>query len=91
MATMRGLGAKSWRRGIALYFCDEKHRMVTSDQIDEIIRILAKECRPDRIILFGSYAHGTAHFGVHARRNGGLEKQSLLACSRNRQHWQSRL
>ncbi len=34
--------------------------MVTSDQIDEIVRILVSECQPEKIILFGSYAQGTA-------------------------------
>lgn len=34
--------------------------MVTQSQIDEIIRILVSECQPDKIILFGSYASGTA-------------------------------
>ncbi len=34
--------------------------MVTSDQIDEIVRILVRECQPEQIILFGSYAQGTA-------------------------------
>lgn len=34
--------------------------MVTQEQIDEIVRILVKECQPEKIILFGSYAQGTA-------------------------------
>lgn len=34
--------------------------MVTSEQIDEIVHILVSECRPEKIILFGSYAQGTA-------------------------------
>ena len=34
--------------------------MVTQSQIDEIVRILVGECHPDKIILFGSYARGTA-------------------------------
>lgn len=34
--------------------------MVTSDQIDEIVHILVSECQPEKIILFGSYAQGTA-------------------------------
>ena len=34
--------------------------MVTQAQIDEIVRILVNECRPEKIILFGSYAQGTA-------------------------------
>lgn len=34
--------------------------MVTQAQIDEIVRILVSECRPEKIILFGSYAQGTA-------------------------------
>jgi len=35
--------------------------MVTQKQIDEIVRILVKDYQPERIILFGSYANGTAH------------------------------
>lgn len=35
--------------------------MVTQAQIDEIVRILVSECQPEKIILFGSYAQGTAH------------------------------
>ena len=34
--------------------------MVTPAQIDEIVRILVSECQPEKIILFGSYALGTA-------------------------------
>lgn len=34
--------------------------MVTPAQIDEIVRILVSECQPEKIILFGSYAQGTA-------------------------------
>ncbi len=34
--------------------------MVTQAQIDEIVRILVSECQPEKIILFGSYAQGTA-------------------------------
>lgn len=34
--------------------------MVTPAQIDEIVRILVNECQPEKIILFGSYAQGTA-------------------------------
>jgi predicted nucleotidyltransferase len=34
--------------------------MVTQRQIDEIVRILVEECQPEKIILFGSYAQGTA-------------------------------
>ena len=34
--------------------------MVTKEQIAEIVRILAAECQPEKIILFGSYANGTA-------------------------------
>ncbi|MFN4254522.1 MAG: nucleotidyltransferase domain-containing protein [Saprospiraceae bacterium] len=34
--------------------------MVTPAQLNEIVRILATECRPDKIILFGSYARGNA-------------------------------
>ena len=37
--------------------------MVTSTQIQQIVQILVKECQPDKIILFGSYAQGTAHEG----------------------------
>jgi uncharacterized protein len=35
--------------------------MITSEQIAEIVRILSDSCNPEKIILFGSYAHGTAH------------------------------
>ena len=35
--------------------------MVTQNQIDEIVRIIAAECKPDKVILFGSYAVGTAN------------------------------
>lgn len=35
--------------------------MVTQQQLDEIVRILVSECQPEQIILFGSYARGTAH------------------------------
>ena len=35
--------------------------MVTEEQIKEIIRILAKEAKPEKIILFGSYARGMAN------------------------------
>ncbi|MCK6692438.1 MAG: nucleotidyltransferase domain-containing protein [Thermoanaerobaculia bacterium] len=35
--------------------------MVTQDQIDEIVRILTKEIKPEKIILFGSYALGKAN------------------------------
>lgn len=35
--------------------------MVTQQQIDEIVRILVNECQPEKIILFGSYAQGTAN------------------------------
>jgi predicted nucleotidyltransferase len=34
--------------------------MVTQQQVDEIVRILISECQPEQIILFGSYAQGTA-------------------------------
>lgn len=34
--------------------------MVTQAQIDEIVRIFVERCQPENIILFGSYAHGTA-------------------------------
>jgi predicted nucleotidyltransferase len=33
-------------------------RMVTRRQIDDLARRIAEEFRPERIILFGSYAHG---------------------------------
>jgi len=46
------------------YLCPsllQKHLdVVTSEQIDEIVRILVSECQPEKIILFGSYAQGTA-------------------------------
>ncbi|HFA47977.1 MAG TPA: nucleotidyltransferase domain-containing protein [Bacteroidetes bacterium] len=35
--------------------------MVQQSQIDEIVRILAAECRPEKIILFGSHASGHAN------------------------------
>ncbi len=35
--------------------------MVTQQQLDEIVRILVSECRPEKIILFGSYAKGSAN------------------------------
>lgn len=35
--------------------------MVTKQQIDEIVRILVRECKPEKIVLFGSYAKGTPH------------------------------
>ncbi len=34
--------------------------MVTQAQISEIVRILTTTCQPEKIILFGSYARGTA-------------------------------
>lgn len=34
--------------------------MVTQQQIDEIVQILVRECKPEKIILFGSHAQGTA-------------------------------
>lgn len=34
--------------------------MITQNQIDDIVRILVNECHPEQIILFGSYALGTA-------------------------------
>jgi predicted nucleotidyltransferase len=34
--------------------------MVTSAQLNEIVQILVDECRPEKIILFGSYAQGVA-------------------------------
>lgn len=37
--------------------------MVTQTQLDEIVRILAEKCQPEKIILFGSYANGTANEG----------------------------
>lgn len=35
--------------------------MVSQAQIDEIVRILVRECQPEKIILFGSYASGDAN------------------------------
>jgi uncharacterized protein len=32
--------------------------MVTKAQIDEIIKRIVENCSPEKIILFGSYAHG---------------------------------
>jgi predicted nucleotidyltransferase len=34
--------------------------MVTATQLNEIVKILVDECRPEKIILFGSYAQGIA-------------------------------
>jgi uncharacterized protein len=34
--------------------------MVSQSQIAEIVSILSLQCNPEKIILFGSYAHGTA-------------------------------
>ncbi|MFN0175657.1 MAG: nucleotidyltransferase domain-containing protein [Saprospiraceae bacterium] len=34
--------------------------MVTSAQLNEIVKILVAECQPEKIILFGSYAQGEA-------------------------------
>ena len=34
--------------------------MVTQAQITEIVQILTATCQPEKIILFGSYARGTA-------------------------------
>ncbi len=34
--------------------------MVTSTQLNQIIKILVDECSPEKIILFGSYAQGVA-------------------------------
>ncbi|MFN0036349.1 MAG: nucleotidyltransferase domain-containing protein [Saprospiraceae bacterium] len=34
--------------------------MVTAAQLKEIVQILVDECRPEKIILFGSYAQGVA-------------------------------
>lgn len=36
-----------------------KH-MITKAQIDEIVRRIVEHCHPEKVILFGSYAHGTA-------------------------------
>ncbi|MBV6440000.1 MAG: nucleotidyltransferase domain-containing protein [Haliscomenobacteraceae bacterium CHB4] len=35
--------------------------MVTPEQIAEIVHILSTRCNPEKIILFGSYAQGTAN------------------------------
>lgn len=35
--------------------------MVTQEQIDKAVEILVREARPEKIILFGSYARGDAH------------------------------
>lgn len=35
--------------------------MVSQVQIDEIVQILVRECQPEKIILFGSYANGKAN------------------------------
>ncbi len=37
--------------------------MVTPSQIAEIVRILVARCAPEKVILFGSYALGTAQEG----------------------------
>ncbi|MFN8302330.1 MAG: nucleotidyltransferase domain-containing protein [Saprospiraceae bacterium] len=34
--------------------------MITAGQIDEIVKILAEQCHPEKIILFGSHARGGA-------------------------------
>jgi uncharacterized protein len=34
--------------------------MISNKQISEISRIIANKCQPEKIILFGSYASGTA-------------------------------
>ncbi len=44
------------------YFCARFFfKMVSQEQISEIVHILSTRCRPEKIILFGSYAHGTAN------------------------------
>ena len=35
--------------------------MITKAQIDEIVRRIVEHCHPEKVILFGSYAHGTAN------------------------------
>ena len=35
--------------------------MVSQEQIAEIVRILSSRCQPEMIVLFGSYARGTAN------------------------------
>ena len=35
--------------------------MVSPEQISEIVQILSTRCHPEKIILFGSYARGTAN------------------------------
>ena len=35
--------------------------MITKAQIEEIVQILVRECQPEQIILFGSYAFGNAN------------------------------
>jgi uncharacterized protein len=35
--------------------------MIAQSQIDEIVRIIVNECKPEKIILFGSYASGSAN------------------------------
>ncbi len=37
--------------------------MIAQNQIDEIVRIIVAECKPEKIFLFGSYAFGTAKEG----------------------------
>ncbi len=34
--------------------------VISPQQIDEIVQVLVRECQPERVILFGSYANGTA-------------------------------
>jgi predicted nucleotidyltransferase len=34
--------------------------MISQNQIDEIVRLIVNGCKPEKIILFGSYADGSA-------------------------------
>src|SRR5690554_2901430 len=35
--------------------------MITQDQINNVVDIIIKNVKPDKIILFGSYAYGEPH------------------------------
>ena len=34
--------------------------MVSQSQIDEVVKLLVAECHPEKIVLFGSHANGSA-------------------------------
>ena len=35
--------------------------LITNEQINQVTQIIAKNCNPDKIILFGSYAEGMSN------------------------------